>query len=57
MAEQQSATFSNKPVSAKQKEVDFAEHERTYGAFMRLTKWGVIAVVALLAILYLTLVY
>ncbi|WP_404402332.1 aa3-type cytochrome c oxidase subunit IV [Pelagibacterium halotolerans] len=57
MAEQQSVTISNKPVSAKQKEIDFAEHARTYGAFLRLAKWGVIAVSALLVILYLTLVY
>lgn len=57
MAEQQVATFSNKPVTAKQKELDFTEHKRTYDGFMRLSKWSVIAVAALLVILYLTLVY
>lgn len=57
MAQRQSVTYPSKPVSAAQKERDFAEHERTYSGFMRLTKISVIALCALLLILFFTLVY
>ncbi len=31
--------------------MDYAEHERTYEGFLRLTKWGVIVVVAVLVLM------
>jgi hypothetical protein len=57
MAEQQVATFSNKPISAKQKEKDFEEHVNTYKGFMELAKWGVIANAVILIALYFFLVH
>lgn len=30
-------------------EMDYPEHERTYNRFLAMTKWGTIAIVALLA--------
>lgn len=56
MAEQQVATFSDKPISAKQKEKEFEEHTKTYGAFMAGTKWSVIIVAVILVALYIFLV-
>ncbi|WP_127142537.1 aa3-type cytochrome c oxidase subunit IV [Pelagibacterium montanilacus] len=56
MAEQQTVTFSDKPVGAKQKEKDFEEHERTFALFMSMSKWGTILVAILLIVLYLLLV-
>ena len=31
--------------------MDYAEHERTYSGFISVTKWGVVAVAALLIVL------
>ena len=31
---------------------DFAEHEKTYGRFMKLTKYSIIATVVFLVVLY-----
>lgn len=36
--------------------MDYAEHNRTYAAFLRFTKIGIVALVALLAGMYLFLV-
>jgi Bacterial aa3 type cytochrome c oxidase subunit IV len=36
--------------------MDYAEHERTYGRFVSFTKWGTIAVAALLIVMALTLI-
>lgn len=52
MAEQQTVTFSNKPISAKQLETEFQEHTRTYSGFLRLSKWGILITVAILIGLY-----
>lgn len=57
MAEQQTATFPDKPVSAKQKEKDFEEHVRTYKAVMQGTKWSIIVLVAILVGLYFVFVH
>ncbi len=52
MAEQQVATFSSKPISAKQKEKEFEAHANTYKGFLSLTKWGIIANAVILIALY-----
>ena len=57
MAEQQVATYSNKPISEKQKEKDFEEHTGTYAAFLSGTKWSVISTAVILVILYLIFVH
>ncbi|WP_196260560.1 aa3-type cytochrome c oxidase subunit IV [Pelagibacterium limicola] len=57
MAEQHVATFSNKPISAKQKDKDFEEHSGTYKAFLQLVKWGIIANVIILAVLYFLFIF
>ncbi|MDB5652047.1 MAG: Bacterial aa3 type cytochrome c oxidase subunit [Hyphomicrobiales bacterium] len=36
--------------------MDYAEHERTYEMFTKMTKWGTIGMVALMAIMALTLI-
>jgi hypothetical protein len=56
MAEVQTATYSDKPVTEKQKAQDFQEHAKTYHAFLGLAKWGTIAVAVLLIGLYVFLV-
>lgn len=57
MAEQQVATFSDKPVTAKQKEKEFEEHTKTYGAFLVGSKWSIIVVAVILIALYFFLVH
>lgn len=57
MAEQQTATFSDKPVSAKQKEKDFEEHARTYKAALAGGKWTTIAIAVILIGLYFVFVH
>lgn len=37
--------------------MDYAEHERTYALFLSLTKWGSIAVVALLILMAIFLLH
>lgn len=56
MAKTQTVTYSNKPLSEKQKATDFSEHERTYRGFLFLAKWSVIAIVIVLLGLYIFLV-
>jgi hypothetical protein len=36
--------------------MDYAEHERTYGLFVGMTKWGTIGVVAILVLMAIFLV-
>jgi len=36
--------------------MDYAEHERTYGMFLGLVKWGSIFVTALLVVMAITLI-
>lgn len=57
MAEQQVASYSDKPISEKQKEKEFEEHANTYAAFLTGTKWSVISTAAILVILYLIFVH
>ena len=57
MAEQQTVTFSDKPLTAKQKEKEFEEHTRTYHGMLAMFKWGTISVVILLIALYVFLVH
>lgn len=57
MAEQQVATFSSKPISAKQKEKEFEEHTGTYNGFLQLVKWGIIVNVVILIALYFIFVH
>ena len=57
MAEQQMVTFSNKPVSAKQKDKEFEEHTNTYRGFLALSKWGIIVNVVILIALYFIFVH
>lgn len=57
MAEQQVATFSSKPISAKQKEKDFEEHAGTYGGFLQLIKWSIISTAVILIALYFIFVH
>lgn len=57
MAEHSAPTYSNKPLTVKQREKDFVENERTYVLFLKLAKWGTIAVSVLLIILYFWLVH
>ena len=57
MAEQQVASYSDKPISEKQKEKDFEEHTHTYAAFLSGAKWSVISTAAILVILYLIFVH
>ena len=56
MAEQNIATYSEKPLTDKQREKDFAENQNTYDAFMSMTKWSVIAITVLLILMYIFLV-
>ena len=56
MAEQHIATYSEKPLTDKQREKDFAENQNTYDAFMSMTKWSVISIVVLLILMYIFLV-
>lgn len=57
MAEQQVATYSDKPITETQKEKEFEEHTNTYAAFLSGTKWSVISTAAILVILYLIFVH
>lgn len=57
MAEQQVATFSNKPISDKQKEKEFVEHSSTYQFFLSLLKWGIGVTVLVLIGLYFIFVH
>ena len=57
MAEQQVITYSDKPISAKQKDKEFEEHTNTYKGFLSLTKWGVIVNVVILIALYFIFVH
>lgn len=52
MAENQVATYSDKPITEAEKAKEFEEHTRTYAAFIAGTKWSVIATVAILIVLY-----
>jgi len=36
--------------------MDYAEHERTYGRFLGLVKWGSIFVIGLLVVMAITLI-
>lgn len=36
--------------------MDYAEHERTYAGFTTMTKWGTIAVAAIVMLMYIFLV-
>lgn len=56
MADHQTVTFSDEPLTENQKAEDFQEHTHTYRAFMTLTKWSIIAVTVVLIALYLFLV-
>lgn len=56
MAEQHIATYSDKPLTDKQKEKDFAENQNTFHAFMGMTKWSVISIAILLILMYVFLV-
>lgn len=57
MAEQQVATYSDKPITETQKEKEFEEHTNTYAAFLSGTKWSVISTAVILVILYLIFVH
>ncbi|GGA58441.1 aa3-type cytochrome c oxidase subunit IV [Pelagibacterium lentulum] len=52
MAENQVATYSNKPISEKQKSEEFQEHNRTYKGFLEMAKWSCIVIGIILIALY-----
>lgn len=57
MAEQQVVTYSDKPISAKQKEKEFEEHTGTYKLFLDLIKWTITITVVILIGLYFIFVH
>lgn len=57
MAENQVATYSDKPISDTQKAKEFEEHTGTYAAFLTGTKWTVIVTVAILIVMYFVFVH
>lgn len=56
MAEHHSVTYQEGPISEQQKAQEFVEHASTYAFFVRLTKWVIGVVVAILVLMYLFLV-
>jgi len=57
MAENQVATYSDKPITDTQKAKEFEEHTGTYAAFLSGTKWTVIVTAAILIGLYFIFVH
>lgn len=57
MAEQQTVTFSDKPVSEAQKTIDFVEHANTYAGFIKGFKWTLATASFVLIVLYFVFVY
>lgn len=48
--------MANEPKVDGTAPMDYAEHEKTYGLFVKLTKWGTIGVAALLVLMAIYLV-
>lgn len=57
MAEQQTVTFSDKPISAAQKASDLVEHTKTYDGFIKGFKWTLATTSFVLIVLYFVFVY
>lgn len=56
MAEQQVITYSNKPLTAKERDDYYAAAQGTFDAFIKMAKWSSIAIAVVLVGLYVFLV-